>query len=164
MPAWWIQVLLNLICVNFVSNIQADLRWGRSYSLEDARHGFSRWSFPRRIKAISVPLPHTIKTMKHSIAKIENIEDRTNTSLFLSPYSQSPMREGDKFTIRNCIGLGSTLTPSPRCKDVRFRTKRLGVRKEGWTYWCCRAWYIANESRDPTSYVHSTLSYSSYSY
>ena len=64
--------------------------------------------FLGRIKAISVPPPHTIKAVKRSIAKTENIEDRTNTSLFLSSYSESPMRDTDKFRIRNCIGLGST--------------------------------------------------------
>ena len=45
--------------------------------------------------------------MKRSIAKMENIEDRANTSLFLSPYSQSPMSDADKVTILNRTGLGS---------------------------------------------------------
>ena len=64
--------------------------------------------FLGRIKARSVPPPHTVKAVKHSIAKAENIEDRTGTSLFLTPYSQSPMGDADKVTILNRTGLGST--------------------------------------------------------
>jgi hypothetical protein len=52
-----------------------------------------------RIKAISVPPPHTAKTVKLCIAKAENIKHRTNASLFLTPYNQSPMGEADKVTI-----------------------------------------------------------------
>ena len=55
-----------------------------------------------------MPPPHTIKAVKHSIAKVENIKDRTSTSLFLTPYRKSPMRDSDKVTILNRTGLGST--------------------------------------------------------
>ena len=55
-----------------------------------------------------MPPPHTAKAVKRSIAKMENIEDRANTSLFLSPYSQSPVRDAEKFRLPNCIGLGFT--------------------------------------------------------
>ena len=64
--------------------------------------------FLGRIKARSVPPPHTAKAVKHSIAKVENIEDRTSTSLFLTPYSQSPMSDADKVTILDRTGPGST--------------------------------------------------------
>ena len=69
--------------------------------------------FLGRIKARSVPPPHrdTVKAVKLSIAKVENIEikDRPNTSLFLSPYSQSPMGDADKVTALNrTTGPGST--------------------------------------------------------
>ena len=64
--------------------------------------------FLGRIKAISVPPPHTAKAVKFSIAKVENIKDRTNTSLYLSPYGQSPMSDSEKVSILNRSGLGST--------------------------------------------------------
>ena len=65
--------------------------------------------FIGRIKARSVPPPHTAKTVKRCIAKMENIKDRTSTSLFISPYSQSPMADADKVTgILNRTGPGST--------------------------------------------------------
>ena len=38
---------------------------------------------------------------------MENIKDRTSTSLFLTPYSQSPMADADKVTILNRTGPGS---------------------------------------------------------
>ena len=60
------------------------------------------------MKAISVPPPHTAKTVKRSIAKVENVKDRTNTSLFLTSYSQSPVGDADKVDILNCTGPGST--------------------------------------------------------
>jgi hypothetical protein len=62
-------------------------------------------SFLGRIEARSVPPPHTAKTVKLCIARVENIEHRTSASLFLTPYSQSPMGEAHKFTILNPIGL-----------------------------------------------------------
>ena len=66
--------------------------------------------FLGRIKARSVPPPgpRTVKAVKRSIAKVENIKDRESTSLFLTPYSQSPMDDADKITILNGTGLGST--------------------------------------------------------
>ena len=64
--------------------------------------------FLGRIKARSVAPPHTAKAVKRSIAKMENIKDRTNTSLFFTPYSQSPMGDDDKVTILNRTGSGST--------------------------------------------------------
>ena len=64
--------------------------------------------FLGRIKARSVPPPHTVKAVKHSIAKVEDIKDRKSTSLFLTPYSQSPMGNADKVNILNHTGPGST--------------------------------------------------------
>ena len=63
--------------------------------------------FLGRIKATSVPPPHTVKTLRCSIARAEDIKDITKTSLFLTPYSQSPMRNADK-VILNRNDLGST--------------------------------------------------------
>ena len=64
--------------------------------------------FLGRIKARSVPPPRTAKALKCSIAKVENIKDRESTTLFLTPYSQSPMDDADKFTVLNGTGPGST--------------------------------------------------------
>ena len=64
--------------------------------------------FLGRIKARLVPPPHTAKAVKRCIAKMENIKDRTSTTLFLTPYSQSPMADDDKVTILSRIGPGST--------------------------------------------------------
>ena len=46
--------------------------------------------------------------MKRSIAKAENIEDLKKTSLFLSPFSQSPLDDAVKVTIHNLTDPGST--------------------------------------------------------
>ena len=66
--------------------------------------------FLGRIKARSVPPPGplTVKAVKRSIASVEDIKDREKTSLFLTPYSQSPMDDADKVTILNGTGPGST--------------------------------------------------------
>jgi len=39
---------------------------------------------------------------------VESIKDRENTSLFLTPYSQSPMGDAEKVVVPNCTGPGST--------------------------------------------------------
>ena len=39
---------------------------------------------------------------------MEDIKDPTSTSLFLTPYSQSPMSDADKVNILNRTGPGST--------------------------------------------------------
>ena len=67
--------------------------------------------FLGRIKARSVPPPHTVKTIKLRIARVEdiNLYDPTRISLFLTPYSQSPMADANKVTILNrTAGLGYT--------------------------------------------------------
>ena len=64
--------------------------------------------FLGRIKAKSVAPPHTAETVKRSIAKMEDIKDRTNASLFLTPNSQSPMGDADKVATLNSTGPGST--------------------------------------------------------
>ena len=65
-------------------------------------------AFIGRIKVESVPPPRTAKTVKCSIAKVENIKDRENTSLYLTPYSESPMDDAEKVTILNGTGPGPT--------------------------------------------------------
>ena len=95
--------------------------------------------FIGRINVISVPPPRTAKTVKCSIAKIEKIKDGESISLFLTPYSQSPMDDADKAIILNPTGtswIHATGSPSACCKDVRLRTKCLGVRWE-WNCECC---------------------------
>ena len=64
--------------------------------------------FLGRIKARSVAPPHTAQAVKRSIAKVENIKDFTSTSLFLTPYSQSPIGDTGKVAILNRTGPGST--------------------------------------------------------
>ena len=64
--------------------------------------------FLGRIKARSVPPPRIAKTVKCSIATVENIKDGEIKSLFLTPYSESPMDDADKVIILNGTGPGST--------------------------------------------------------
>ena len=66
-------------------------------------------SFLGRIKTMSVPPPRTVKAVKRSISKLENIKDRESTTLFLTPCSQTPMDDADKVTILN--GTGPGLSP-----------------------------------------------------
>ena len=60
------------------------------------------------IKARYVLPPHTTKAVKRSIAKVESIKDSTNTSLFLTPYGQSPMDDAEEVAILDHTGPGST--------------------------------------------------------
>ena len=64
--------------------------------------------FLGRIKVRSVPPPRTVKAVKRSITKVENIKDHENTSLFLTTYSKSPLDDAEKVTILNGTGPGST--------------------------------------------------------
>ena len=63
--------------------------------------------FLGRIKARSVPPPHTVQNVKRSIAKVEDIKDYKSTGLFLTPHSQSPMDDAGEFTTLNRAGPGS---------------------------------------------------------
>jgi hypothetical protein len=63
--------------------------------------------FLGRIKARSVAPPHTVQNVKRSIANVEDIKDRTITTLFLTPRSQSPLGDAEKVTIFNRTGPGS---------------------------------------------------------
>ena len=55
-----------------------------------------------------MPPPHTAKAVKQTIAKAEDIKDRTNTSIFLTPHSQSPVGDDSEIAILNRTGPGST--------------------------------------------------------
>ena len=57
-----------------------------------------------------MPPPRTVKAVKRSITKVENIKlnGGESTSLLLTPYSQSPMDDADKVTILNGTYPGST--------------------------------------------------------
>ena len=62
--------------------------------------------FVGRIKVRSVPPPRTAKTVKYSIAAVENINDSESISLFLTPCSQSPVDDTNNDIILNRTGTG----------------------------------------------------------
>ena len=66
--------------------------------------------FLGRIKFRSVlpPQPLIVKTVKCSITKAENFKDGESISLFLTPYSKSPMDDAENVTTLNGTGPGST--------------------------------------------------------
>ena len=64
--------------------------------------------FIGRIKAKSLPPPRIAETVKCGIATFENIKDGESASLFLTPYSESPMGDADKVIILGGTGPGST--------------------------------------------------------
>ena len=56
--------------------------------------------FLGRIKATSVPPPRTLKAVEGSIVEVENIKPFiTGITIFLTPYSQSPMSDAEKVTL-----------------------------------------------------------------
>ena len=63
--------------------------------------------FLGRIKIKSVPPPRTAKAVKFSIGNVEGIKDRKSTSLFLTPFNQSPMGDAEKIVVPNLTGPGS---------------------------------------------------------
>ena len=66
-------------------------------------------AFLGRIEVGSVPPLRTAKIVKRYIAKLENIQDRGSTSLFLTSYSKSPIDDSEKIiTILNGTGPGTT--------------------------------------------------------
>ena len=67
-------------------------------------------------------LPTLSKLWNTALQKLRTSKTGQTLVSSFHPTANHPCAK--EFTIRNCIGLGSTLTPSPRCKDVRFRTKR----------------------------------------
>ena len=76
--------------------------------------------FIGRIKATSVPPRHTVQTVRCSIARVEDIKDPSKTTLFVTPYCQSPMRNADKVTTLNCKGLRVlvSMPQEPLASDV----------------------------------------------
>ena len=95
--------------------------------------------FLGRIKTTSVPPPHTVHNVRCCIARVEGIEDPAKTSLFLTPYSQSPMREADNVTILDRNGLGSR-PQDPLAFVARISDSELGLRP--------RSEAAANSERD----------------
>jgi hypothetical protein len=61
-----------------------------------------------KARSVPPPGPRTVKAVKRSIAKVENIKDRESPLLFLTPFSESPMDDTFKVTILNGTGPGST--------------------------------------------------------
>ena len=88
--------------------------------------------FIGRIKARSVPPPHrdTVQAVKRTISKVENIKDRTSPSLFLTPYSQSPMDNADKVTALNRTASGPGSTPQDPLAFV-VKMSRSALESEG---------------------------------
>ena len=64
--------------------------------------------FLGRIKFTSVPPPRTVKSVRGSITKVENIQDRERTTLYLTSNNESPMDDSEKVIILNGTGPGST--------------------------------------------------------
>lgn len=62
--------------------------------------------FLGRVKAMSIAPPHTVVSIVRGLMTIENIEDSTPASLFLTPSSQSPMDSAGKVTILHRSGAG----------------------------------------------------------
>ena len=93
-----------LICVNFLVYYRVYAEDGAIPTKTPVAPGNP---FLGRIKATSVSPPHIVKTLRCSIAKVEGIKDPNKTSLFLTPYCQSPVCDTDK-VILNGNGLGST--------------------------------------------------------
>ena len=89
--------------------------------------------FLGRIKVRSVPPPHTAKTVKYSIATVENIKDSESISLFLTPYSQSPMDDANDDIILNRTGTGPGSTPQEPLALVAKMSdsKRSALESEG---------------------------------
>ena len=88
--------------------------------------------FLGRIKARSVPPPHrdTAQAVKRSIAIVENIKDYTSTSLFFTPYSQSPLGNADQVTGLNHTGPGSS-PRDPLAFVVRISDSERSVLESG---------------------------------
>jgi hypothetical protein len=57
--------------------------------------------FLGRMKVRSVPPPRNVEVVKRSIANVESIKHHERTSLYLTPYSKSPMDDADIFAIHN---------------------------------------------------------------
>ena len=122
-----------LIYVNFVS-LLPDLRWGWSYSLEDTC--CSQWSFPRAHQIyICAAASHRKSGKRQHYKGGEHQRPWKDYSL---PYTiqQISHYHSQRYWLR----ILSTGTTSARCKDVGIRTKRLGVRWEGWICEFCRAY------------------------
>ena len=82
-----------------------------------------------RFKSSSVRPPHTVGTVKSKIAKEEDIKILANTSLFLTPYSQSPMDDTSK-VILNSNGPGST-TQEPLALIAKLSDSERSILESG---------------------------------
>ena len=73
-----------------------------------ANHIHSDNPYLGRISAEFVAPPHTVVSLKHYLSSVENIDDKTTASLFVSPSSQAPMGEMDRVSILEHSGAGCT--------------------------------------------------------
>jgi len=87
-------------------------------------------SFLGRIKARSVPPPRTVEVVKDCITEVENIKC-TNATIFLTPYSQSPMGDAEKVTILNGTGPGSTPQEPLALVATMSDTERSALESDG---------------------------------
>jgi hypothetical protein len=60
-----------------------------------------------RVKAKAVPPPHALDTLRRSLARFEQVNDYTLTSVFLTLSSQSPLDDAGKVDILSRNGPGS---------------------------------------------------------
>jgi len=60
------------------------------------------------VGCVPPPTPHTAKSVKRCIAKVENLKDSESTILYLTPYTQSPLDDAEKVAILKGNGPGST--------------------------------------------------------
>ena len=130
------------------------LRRGRSYSFKGTCCCW--WSFSRAHQSYLCAAPSHRQNCKMQHCKSREHQRRWKHKSL--PYTIQSITYGRRS--QGCYPhsywywprIHATGTPSAGCKDVRLRTKRLGVRWEGWTCEFCRAWY--NVFRDPIWYVH----------
>ena len=59
-----------------------------------------------RIHADSVPLPHNVASIKHSIASQEGLPDHYSPSLYLSTNDKNPARDDESVNISNSMAPG----------------------------------------------------------
>jgi hypothetical protein len=73
-----------------------------------ANHIHSDNPYLGHISAEFVAPPHTVVSLKHYLSSVKNIDDKTTTSLLVSPSSQAPMGEMDCVSILEHSGAGCT--------------------------------------------------------
>ena len=78
-----------------------------------------------------MPPPRIAENVKCIIATLEDIKDDESTSLFLTPYSESPMGDADKVIIFNGTGPGCTPQEPLALVAKMSNSERLALESEG---------------------------------